>query len=603
MTNSTEAVARQACQDINLDPTRLLDVLHTVQKECRCVDNTAIDIIAIELGIPRVRVDGAVTFYAFFTKEPIGQIAIRLSSDIIDKMQGAQDVAEALSDELGIEFGQTTADGAFSLHWTSCIGMSDQAPAALVGDTVVTGLTVEKARQMVAALRDHAHPPKLVQELGDGNNAHPLIHAMVKNHIHEQGSIIFGPINRGEAILKALGMTPVEVMRAMKTSRLRGRGGAGFPAGLKWEFTRAAEGDRKFVICNADEGEPGTFKDRVLLTELPDRIFAGMTIAGYAIGAREGIVYLRGEYAYLKQYLEEVLVQRRLDGWLGKDIAGRPGYHFDIRIQLGAGAYICGEETSLISSLEGTRGDPKNRPPFPAQHGYLGYPTIVNNCETLCCVTKILENGAGTFSELGTEQSSGTKLLSISGDCAAAGIYEVEFGTSLRKVLDRAGATQVQAVQVGGPSGQLLGPDQFERVLCFDDLATGGSIMVFNQSRNILHIVHAFMEFFVEESCGYCTPCRVGNVLLKEGLERVIAGRGDPADLQQFEQLGAMMKACSRCGLGQTSWRPVITSLQSFRAEYESRVAEDPRNFRRSFDLKKAVATAEKITGRKSVHA
>jgi [NiFe] hydrogenase diaphorase moiety large subunit len=426
---------------------------------------------------------------------------------------------------------------------------------------------------------------------------------MVQNQIRQPGPIIFGPINRGEAIRKALGMTPVEVIRAMKTSRLRGRGGAGFPAGLKWEFTRAAVGDRKYILCNADEGEPGTFKDRVLLTELPDRIFAGMTIAGYAIGAQNGIVYLRGEYAYLKQYLEEILAQRRVEGWLGQNIAGKQGYHFDIRIQLGAGAYICGEETSLISSLEGTRGDPKNRPPFPAQHGYLGYPTVVNNCETLCCVTKILENGAATFSEFGTEQSSGTKLLSISGDCTAPGIYEVEFGLSLRQVLEMAGATQVQAVQVGGPSGQLIGPAQFERILCFDDLATGGSIMVFNQSRNILDIVHAFMEFFVEESCGYCTPCRVGNVLLKEGLERVLAGRGEPADLGQFEQVGAMMKACSRCGLGQTSWRPVVTSLQSFRDQYESCVSDDPHGFRRGFNLKDSVVTAEKITGRKSVHA
>ncbi len=603
MTKPSEAVARQACQDVNLDPTRLLDVLHIVQKECRCVDDSAIDAIAAEMGIPRVRVDGAVTFYTFFTKEPVGQITIRLSSDIIDRLQGAQEVADALTDELGIDFGQITADGLFSLHWTSCIGMSDQAPAALVGDTMVTHLTAETARLMVRSLREHKHPPKLVQELGDGKNAHPLVHTMVKNNIRQPGSIIFGPINRGEAIRKALGMTPVEVIRAMKTSRLRGRGGAGFPAGLKWEFTRAATGDRKYIICNADEGEPGTFKDRVLLTELPDRIFAGMTIAGYAIGAQEGIVYLRGEYAYLKPYLEEVLAQRRVEGWLGQDIAGKQGYHFDIRIQLGAGAYICGEETSLISSLEGTRGDPKNRPPFPAQHGYLGYPTVVNNCETLCCVTKILENGAATFSEFGTEQSSGTKLLSISGDCTAPGIYEVEFGVSLQKVLEMAGATQVQAVQVGGPSGQLIGPDQFDRVLCFDDLATGGSIMIFDQSRKILDIVHAFMEFFVEESCGYCTPCRVGNVLLKEGLQRVLDGRGEPADLEQFEQVGAMMKACSRCGLGQTSWRPVVTSLQSFRDQYESRVADDPDGFRRSFDLKKAVATAEKITGRKSVHA
>jgi [NiFe] hydrogenase diaphorase moiety large subunit len=397
-------------------------------------------------------------------------------------------------------------------------------------------------------------------------------------------------------------MRPAEVIRVIKTSRLRGRGGAGFPCGMKWEFARAAEGDRKIVICNADEGEPGTFKDRVLLTELADRIFAGMTIAGYAIGAAEGIVYLRAEYAYLRRFLENALAIRRRDGWLGKRIAGKPNCDFDIRIQLGAGAYVCGEETALISSAEGRRGEPKNRPPFPAQSGYLGCPTIVNNCETLCCVTKILEEGPATFQELGTQQTSGTKLLSVSGDCARPGVYEFDFGVTLRHVLETAGAKDPQAVQVGGPSGELMGPEQFDRIICFDDLGTGGAIMCFDQSRDLLEIVHAFMEFFVEESCGYCTPCRVGNSVLLEGVRRVRAGRGQPSDLAQFEQVGRMMKACSRCGLGQTSWRPVVTSLQNFRSHYESLVQDDPHGYQRSFDLKEAVAGAERLTGRKSIY-
>jgi [NiFe] hydrogenase diaphorase moiety large subunit len=481
--------------------------------------------------------------------------------------------------------------------------MSDQAPAALVGDVVVTRLTAASSRQMVHELRTHMDPQQLVKQPGDGRNDDPLVRAMVKNNIREPGSIVFGPTNRGEAIRKALGMTPVEVNRGLKTARLRGRGGAGFPCGMKWDFARAADGDRKYVICNADEGEPGTFKDRVLLTELADRIVAGMTIAGYAIGATHGLIYLRAEYAYLKAHLEDVLAKRRADGWLGNDIGGKAGFQFEVRIQLGAGAYICGEESALISSAEGTRGDPKNRPPFPAQKGYLGCPTVVNNCETLCCVTKILEEGAATFSEHGTEQSSGTKLLSISGDCARPGVYEVELGISLRKVLEMAGADAPKAVQMGGPSGTLVGAEQFDRKICFDDLATGGSVIVFGRSRNILEVVHAFMEFFVEESCGYCTPCRVGNVLLKDGIERIMAGRGEPSDLVEFEQLGAMMKSCSRCGLGQTSWRPVVTSLENFRAVYEERVESDPEGFRRRFDLKQAVAKAEEITGRSSLHA
>lgn len=601
--SNCKAFVKKACRDVGNDPARLIDLLHAVQNAFRCVNEEAIDQIACELQIPRVQVDGAVTFYSFFSKESKGRIIIRLCNDIIDKLHGVEEIGRALTEELGIEFGQTTEDGAFSLEWTPCIGMSDQAPSALVNEAVVTRLTPESARQMIRTLRGHMDPHQLATQLGDGNNASPLVHSMVRNNIREPGPIVFGPVNRGEAIRKSLGMTPAEVIRVLKTARLRGRGGAGFPCGMKWEFTRASEGDRKFIICNADEGEPGTFKDRVLLTEFADRIFAGMTIGGYAIGAQEGLLYLRAEYAYLKPHLEDVLAKRRADGWLGQNIHGKQGFHFDIRIQLGAGAYVCGEETSLITSAEGLRGDPKNRPPYPAQKGYLGYPTVVNNCETLCCVTRIMEEGAATFSEHGTEHSYGTKLLSISGDCSRPGVYEVDFGVTLREVLQMAGSNDPKAVQIGGPSGQMVGEDQFDRKICFDDLATGGSVMVFGGTRNILEIVHAFMEFFVDESCGYCTPCRVGNVLLKEGIERLLDGRGEPNDLEQFRKIGGMMKSCSRCGLGQTSWRPVITSLDHFPSVYESLVREDPDGFRRSFDLKEAVALSEDITGRKSIHA
>ena len=589
---------RDICDRVGNSPARLMDILRDVQGKFHHVSNEAADAIAAAVGIPRVEVESTVSFYAFFSTEPKGEITIRLSNDIIDKMKGADAVAEALADELGVGFGETTPDGKFTIEWTPCIGMCDQAPAALVGNVVVTELTPDKAREMVRELRKHGDPKKLVKTPGDGNNAHPLVGAMVKNNIKKAGPMVLSPCNRGEAIRKALGMTPAEVIRALKTARLRGRGGAGFPCGMKWEFTRAAEGDKKYVVCNADEGEPGTFKDRVLLTEKADRIFAGMTIAGYAIGAKEGIMYLRAEYAYLQDFLEEVLQKRRVDGWIGKNINGKEGFSFDISIQIGAGAYVCGEETSLLSSCEGLRGDPKNRPPFPAQKGYLGCPTSVNNVETLCCVTKILEEGPATFSELGTEQSSGTKLLSISGDVEKPGVYEVELGTKLHEVLKLAGAKNPLAVQVGGPSGQMVGVAKFDQPICFDQLATGGSIMVFNTDRDVVEIAHAFMEFFVEESCGYCTPCRVGNVLLKNTLDTILEGRGDPADLNEMLEIGRTMKATSRCGLGQTSWRPVATSIESFREAYDAKVHPDADNFQRSFNLKEAVAVAESITGR-----
>ncbi len=603
MSTLLETAVKKICKKLDHDPTRLLDVAHAVQVKYRCVSDEAMDVIARELEIPRVTVESLVSFYAFLSKEKKGRVVIRLCDDVIDRMHGYARIRDAFCEELGIQLGETTPDGNITLERTACIGMSDQAPAALVNDVVVTRMNSDRVREIVRELREHMDPRQLVRTYGRGNNSHELVRSMVRNHIQTDGMVVLSPVNRGEALRKALSISPQEVIREVKTARLRGRGGAGFPCGMKWEFTRAAERDDKIVICNADEGEPGTFKDRVLLTEFPDRVFAGMTIAGYAIGADDGILYLRAEYTYLKAFLEDVLERRRRDGLLGKDVWGMGKGHFDIRIQMGAGAYVCGEETALISSCEGTRGDPKNRPPFPAQHGYLGRPTSVNNVETLCCVTKILEEGAAAFNQHGTQQSSGTKLLSISGDCRSPGVFEVPFGTTLKEVLGLCDGEDAIAVQVGGPSGRMVGPERFDGQICFDDLSTGGSIMVFGPGRDLLSVVHAFLGFFEEESCGYCTPCRVGNVLLREGIERVMAGRADPEDLEQFQALGKAMKAMSRCGLGQTSPNPVLTTLESFPGLYESRVAEDPDGYCRSFDLGEAVALAEELSGRTSAHA
>jgi [NiFe] hydrogenase diaphorase moiety large subunit len=605
VTASLAPAIREICGDVDRDPTRLLDVAREVQSRFRCVSSEAIDLIAAELDVPRVDVEGLVSFFSFLSTEPKGAVVIRLCDDIIDRMHGYDHVLEAFSSELGIAPGETTPDGAVTLETTSCIGMCDQAPAALINDEVVTELSSDQAREIVRELRDHGDPKRLVKHFGDGNNAHELVRSMVHNNIREAGPVIFSPLRRGEAVTKALGISPAEVIRDMKTARLRGRGGAGFPTGMKWEFARAAgesaERPRRFVICNADEGEPGTFKDRVILTERADRVFAGMTIAGYAIGASEGILYLRAEYAYLRNYLEHVLEMRRQQKMLGERILGSD-FAFDVRIQMGAGAYICGEESALINSCEGRRGDPRTRPPFPAQSGYLGCPTVVNNVETLCCVAKIMHEGAATFCAYGSPASSGTKVLSISGDCRRPGVYELPFGITLREVLERADAADAIAVQVGGPSGEMVGSDGFDRCIQYEDLATGGSIMVFGPGRNVLEIVHAFMKFFVHESCGYCAPCRIGNVILKDRIERILAGRGEPSDLDELAALGDTVRTTSRCGLGQTSPNPVLTTLRNFRPEYEKLVEADPDGFRRAFDLESSVcvtaASAARTDGR-----
>jgi len=576
--------------------------VRAVQTQMGSVSDDAMDAIAAALDTHRVEVESVVSFYAFLSRQPKGKVVIRLCDDIVDRMSGYDRVATAFSDALGIPMGATTPDGKVSLETTPCIGMCDQAPAALVNDVVFTNLSRDDAFEIVEELQHDASPEQIVRRLGDGNNANGLVHSMVFNNVRKAGPVIFADLPEGEALGKALAMSPAEVIRDVKTARLRGRGGAGFPTGMKWDFTRAAKGATRYVLCNADEGEPGTFKDRVILTEKPDLLFEGMTIAGYALGSDTGVLYLRAEYAYLRVFLEDVLKRRRDKNLLGKNIRGKAGFDFDIRIQMGAGAYVCGEETAMISSCEGLRGDPKNRPPFPAQKGYLEQPTVVNNVETFCCVARILEKGPGWFAQIGSSGSAGTKLLSVSGDCPSPGVYEVAFGVTLREVLDMAGARDVKAVQVGGPSGQMVGPDAFGRKICYDDLATGGSIVIFGKNRDVLQIASYYMDFFIEESCGYCTPCRVGNVLLKQRLDKLIHGKGEPADLDYLMDLGTKVKAASRCGLGQTSPNPILTSLKNFRSEYEKHVEEEKQGFVPTFSLDEAVGQAEALAGRRSVH-
>jgi len=592
---------REICKTFGNDRTRLMDIVRAVQGKHGCVSSQALDLIAKAVKTPRVEVESLVSFYAFLSVKPKGQVVIRLCNDVIDEMFGAEKVAQAFSEELGIQFGETTPDGKITLEWTPCIGMCDQAPAALINDVVVTSLWSDKAREIVRVLRETGDPKRLVRRLGDGNNAHPLVHSMVHNNIRREGAVVLAPVTPGSALRKALAMSPVEVINDIKTSRLRGCGGAGFPTGMKWEFTRAANGDRKCVMCNADEGEPGTFKDRVILTENPDLAFEGMTIAGYAIGADLGILYLRAEYAYLRAFLEHVLQSRQDQNLLGKNILGKRGFHFDIRIQMGAGAYVCGEETAMISSCEGQRGDPKTRPPFPAQKGYLGMPTTVNNVETLCCVARILDNGPGWFAEIGARASTGTKLLSVSGDCSSPGVYEVPFGIKLRELLTIVGAEDAHAVQVGGPSGRMVAPNDFDRTICYDDLATGGSVMIFGANRSILKIALKFLDFFVDESCGYCTPCRVGNVLMQRKLKDIIEGRGQIGDLEYLQELGTTIKLTSRCGLGQTAANPVLTTIQAFRPAYEALLRKRPDEpCLASFDIRAALEDSERLMGRTS---
>lgn len=384
-----------------------------------------------------------------------------------------------------------------------------------------------------------------------------------------QGPVIFSEIEPYAGIKKAIEMGPGAVLDEVKDSNLKGRGGAGFPTGLKWSFAVTAEAERKFIVCNADEGEPGTFKDKVLLEECPGLIFEGMAIAGFAVGADCGFLYLRGEYRSMVPLLEKKLSEMRTGGALGKKIMGADGFDFDIEIRLGSGAYVCGEETALIESLEGNRGEPRNRPPFPVNTGFLGYPTAVNNVETMTAVPHIIAKGAGWFKTFGTEGSSGSKLLSISGDCEKPGVYEVPFGVTVKEVLKIAGAIDARAVQVGGASGCCVPKKEFGRKIAFEDLSTGGSIIIFNKKRNMLDAAENFLRFFDEESCGQCTPCREGVPVLLEGVRMLKKGECTKGYLDDLLSLAESMQCASKCGLGQSAPNALVSIINGFKGDYK----------------------------------
>lgn len=381
------------------------------------------------------------------------------------------------------------------------------------------------------------------------------------------GDVLFSEYTLGSGVKKALQLGREDILFELKQSKLKGRGGAGFPTSTKWMLSAAAKSEDKYIVCNADEGEPGTFKDRVLLLEYPELVFEGMIIAGYTIGAKTGIVYLRGEYEYMLKPLEDFLSMLRKENLLGNNILDKDGFNFDIIIRLGSGAYVCGEETALIESLEGHRGEARNRPPYPVNTGYLGKPTVVNNVETLASVPHIIIKGGDWYNQHGTDVSTGSKLFSISGDCKKPGVYELPWGTKISDLLKIVEAEDTKAVQVGGASGICIPASQFDRILGYEDAATGGSIMIFNKKRDMIHILKNFMEFFVEESCGQCTPCRIGNVKLLEGVEKIERDEFTFAYIKQLKELAKTMQVASKCGLGQSSPNAFLSILENFNEE------------------------------------
>ena len=392
--------------------------------------------------------------------------------------------------------------------------------------------------------------------------------------------------NRGyEALGKVVTeMTPEAVIEEMLKSGQRGRGGAGFPTGLKWKFGKASEGKQKYIVCNADEGDPGAFMDRAVLEGDPHSVIEGMAIAAYSIGADKGFVYCRAEYPLAIKRLEAALKQARAMGLLGKNIF-ESGFNFDIEVRMGAGAFVCGEETALMASIEGKRGQPRPKPPFPAQKGLWGHPTVINNVETLAAIRHILLNGADWYASIGTEKSKGTKVFALSGKVVNTGLVEVPMGITLRELLYDIGGgipngKKFKAVQTGGPSGGCIPAAHMDTPLDYESLTKLGAIMgsggviVLDEDTCMVNVAKFFLEFSVEESCGQCAPCRIGLKQMHDLLEKICEGKGKMEDLDLLESLAHTIKATSLCGLGQTAPNPVLSTMKYFRDEYEAHIKE-----------------------------
>ncbi len=581
-------IAREALNIYGTGGGSLLPVLRHIQKHCHCVPAQALAVVASGFDLSLAQIQGVVEFYGFLHTRPRGQYDIYFSDCIIDVFNGAESLLHRLCGKLGVTLGETREDGCVSVDTTACTGLCDQGPALLVNGLAIGGLTAERIDRIAARV-----------EQGVALERWPAEWFQVQDNHRHRGPLLNASWRPGDALGRALRLGADGVLDALSESGLRGRGGAGFPTARKWQYCRQTPGDH-YVVCNADEGEPGTFKDRELLKHWADQVFEGMTLAARVTGSRRGFLYLRGEYAFLAGDLERVLRQRRDRGLLGRSICRVGDFHFDIRIVIGAGAYICGEESALINSIEGRRGNPRNRPPYPVTCGLWEQPTVVNNVESFVAATLIVRNGGAWFARFGTEKSKGSKLLSVSGDCERPGIYEVPFGITVAEVLDLCGAGKnTLGAQVGGPSGTFVVPDEYDRRIAFEDLGTGGSFMVFARERDLLDIVHNFSRFFAHESCGFCTPCRVGTSLQLKLIEKLRKGWGTAGDIQELERLGQLLNA-SHCGLGHTAANPVQSTLARRPELYHARLKDI--DFSPGFDLDAELETARQLTGRFADH-
>jgi len=524
----------------------LLPALHDAQKIYGWLPPQVAAEVARALRVPLADVHGVIEFYSMFYNQPTGRKIIRVCTDPACALHGADELLHKICAQHKTLPHEYNAEEDVTVEPSPCLGLCDQTPAVLTtyGDEALVGIGAADAFRPLSPL---------------GGS----LRLLTKNCGGETTSLkSYG----GYASLKkAKSMTREEVVAEIKSSGLVGRGGAAFPTGVKWEGALKAAGEQKYLVCNADESEPGTFKDRVLMIDDPHSLIEGMCIAAYAIGATKGYIYIRGEYPYIIPVLENALSEAKSAGYLDD---------LDVEIRVGAGAYICGEETALFESIEGKRGFPRVKPPFPTTNGLFDKPTVINNVETLCNVPLIVKLGAAEYRKIGTEKSPGPKLFCVSGDVKKPGMYEIPFGATLRELMEMAGGMvgerKLQAVLFGGAAGAFATSAHLDVKLTFEDLRAAGLplgsgvVMVFDETRDLRDVLKRLGKFFAHESCGKCYPCQMGTRRQMEILDRVAAGNIQPEDAQRLQDIGWTMTDASLCGLGQTAASAVLSAMKEF---------------------------------------
>ncbi|MFE9022495.1 NAD(P)H-dependent oxidoreductase subunit E [Streptomyces sp. NPDC007808] len=546
----------------------LLPGLHAINDRIGWISEGALDYLCRRLTVPPAEAYGVATFYAMFSVKPRPATVLHVCTDLACAAAGASEVCAGIEARLGPGSGVSVERG-------PCLGLCERAPAALAikaGDPVRTAVSAPATvpGAVLAASAPDSAPEEPLAALAVPQAGDPSLTLLRRVGVVDPSSLDDYRAHGGyTALRRAFELGPAAVIREVTDSGLVGRGGAAFPTGRKWQATASQPDRPHYVVCNADESEPGTFKDRVIMEGDPYALVEAMTIAGYATGAHRGHLYLRGEYPRALRRLEHAIAQARARGFLGDDVLGQ-GYAFDIEIRRGAGAYICGEETALFNSIEGYRGEPRSKPPFPVEKGLFGKPTVANNVETLVNVLPVLTMGAPAYAAIGTGASTGPKLFCVSGSVRRPGVYELPFGATLGELLELAGVRErLRAVLLGGAAGGFVRPDELDVPLTFEGTREAGTtlgsgvVMAFDDSVPLPRLLLRIAEFFRDESCGQCVPCRVGTVRQEEALHRIVERRGAAAadDIVLLREVGRAMRDASICGLGQTAWNAVESAI------------------------------------------